>query len=305
MILLAPLFLIPAALCLALFVLRPVDGEGDDWRRVLSAPVLAFLRPEGALRARSFALLALAIVLAALASPALRAESADSHALDEGVLVLVDVSKSMELTDIRPDRMAAARAAILAISNEAAARPLALIAYAGDAFLIEPFAVDARQFNAFAAALEVGLVKPDGSNLERALALATSVISDSRVGKARLVLVSDGGGFSNATAVIAARLANDGHRLDVVAIADPATENPVTADFRLMGETAVAGHGVFASAGADGLVDLSPIRLRAGLFDAGALTTLSLRSTDWRNLSHYILLLALPALLLAFRQARR
>lgn len=304
MTLLHPLFLIPATCCLIAFLLWRNAGH-DDWARVASAPVLGFLRPDGVARGLNFGLLALAVVLAGLVSPSLRADNANAYALDEGIIVLADVSKSMSLDDIAPSRINAARAAALQISAEAGARPAALIAYSGDAYLLEPFAVDRRQFDAFAAALEVGLVPQEGSNLERALALARTVIDESGVGRVRLVIVSDGGGFSGDIIFIARRLAERGHRVDVVFTADPATTSPVVADVNLTRETAEAGGGVLVGATAGAAVDITPLDLSGSLLDQGGTRELALRSTDWRNLSHFILLLAVPAMLLAFWQARR
>lgn len=304
MTLLHPMFLIPALLCLAGFVIWRAAAASDDWARVMAKQVLDFLRPATGRTYFNFALLALAIVLAALASPALRADSASSNALDEGILVMVDVSKSMGLEDVRPSRINVARAIALQISAEAGARPTALIAYAGDAYLLQPFAVDRRQVDAFAAALEVGLVPQDGSNLERALALASTVIEQSEVGRVRLVIVGDGGGFGNDTGFIARGLAERGHRVDVVLTADPATTTPVAADVAAMQAAAGAGGGVFVAAGPEGAVDLGPLNLDAGLLQQGKTFEFVLRSTEWRNLSHFLLLLAVPALLLAFRQVR-
>lgn len=304
MTLLYPLFLVPAAVAFLAFFLWRTHGAADDWGRVLARPVLAFLRPRGGAGGLNFALLAMAVVFAALVSPSLRADSARSYALDEGIVVLADVSKSMGLDDIRPRRIAAARAAALQISGQAGARPVALIAYAGDAYLLQPFAVDRRQFDAFAAALDVGLVPHEGSNLERALALASSVINQSEIGRARLIILSDGGGFASETGFIARRLAGKGHRVDVMLLADPATVTPVSADTSAMQRAADAGGGLLVGVGVDGLADVAALGLSGSLLEQQPTVELALRSTDWRNLSHFLLLLAVPALLLAFRQAR-
>jgi Ca-activated chloride channel family protein len=100
--------------------------------------------------------LALAVVLTALASPSIRAETENSHALNEGIIVLMDLSKSMTVADIGIDRLTLARSAALAISKGADARPLALIVYAGDAYLAQPFSLDRRAFDTFVNSLDRG-----------------------------------------------------------------------------------------------------------------------------------------------------
>lgn len=304
MTLLMPLLLIPALLCLiAFFVWR--NRAGDDWAKVMSAPVLAWLRPAADASRFNFVWAALAIVFAALATPAIRAEDQNSYALDEGVLVVADVSKSMSLQDVSPSRIVAARSAILDISKRAGARPAALIAYAGDAYLLQPFASDRRQFDAFAAALDVGLIPVEGSNLDRALSLALSVIDQSGIGHARVVLVTDGGGFDVNTPALARRFASRGHELDIAFVAAPQTTAPVSADLGLIADTAAAGAGRLAGVNQSGVLDVERLALDAPYLVRGETVQLSLRSTDWKNQSHYLLLLAVPFMLLVFRQVRQ
>lgn len=295
--LLHPLFLLPAALCLAA-AWRWRFHAGDDWARIMEPRVLALLRPRTAAGRIDLALLTLALVLAALASPARKADAENSYALNDGILVLADVSKSMTLTDVRPSRMAAAREAVLAISAAAGARPAALIAYAGDAYLAEPFATDRRQFDAYARILAHGLIAAEGSDLARALALARAVIAQSGIAHARIVVAGDGGGLDPAIADIAARFAERGHRLDMVLVAGAAETNAAMAQ-----TVAAAGGGVAVRADADGNVDLGPLGLGSTLLPAGT-THLALLSSDWQNQSHYLLLLALPLMLLLFRRRR-
>lgn len=303
MTVLMPLLLAPALLCILAFMLLR-GGAADDWAKVIAAPVLAWLRPRAAGSRRDFIWLAMAIVFAALATPAIRAEGESSYALDEGVMVLADVSRSMSLEDVAPSRIVAARAAILEISAKAGPRPAALITYAGDAYLLEPFATDRRQFDAFASAIEVGMVPLEGSNLGRALSLALSVIDQSAIGHARIVLVTDGGGFDAETPAIARRFSQRGHRLDIAFVAAPQTTTPVAADISLIAAAAAAGNGRVVGLDKAGIADIAALRLDAPFLNNGNAVQLSLRSTDWRNLSHWLLLLAVPFMLLAFRQVR-
>lgn len=304
MTLLQPLFLVPATLCLAAaWWLRLRTGE-DGWARIMSAQVLAMLRPREGFRQIDLALVALAVVFAALTSPACKADVEDSYALSEGVLVLADISKSMTLTDVRPNRMSAAREAVLAISANASAQPTALIVYAGDAYVAEPFATDRRQFGAYAGALEHGLIPAEGSDLARALALARSVIAQSGVAHARVVLVTDGGGFGGSTPDIARRFAQRGHRLDVVLVARPETATPVAMDADLVERVAAAGGGTVLAVDGNGNVDLGPLQLGGTMLSLAGAARLSLLSTDWQNQSHYLLLAALPLMLRLFRRSR-
>jgi len=305
MTLLLPLFLVPAVASLvAAFIVR-TEGERDDWQRVLDRRVLAALRPAAPGASINLALVALAIVLAALASPSRRSEAQSSHAVAEGVIVLVDVSKSMEQVDVAPDRLAAARAAALAISKAAGARPVALIAYAGDAYLVEPLTVDRGAFDGVVAALDDGLIPQPGSVPSRALSLAASVLEQAGVGRARLVAVSDGGGFDSATVEIASRIAAHGHRLDAILVAPNYAAASREHDIAVFGQTIDAGGGVIAQLDIHGNVDIAALELELPYFAAPGATRLALMSTEWTNLSHYLLLLAVVPMVLLFRESRR
>ncbi|MGE0282681.1 MAG: VWA domain-containing protein [Rhizobiaceae bacterium] len=305
MTILLPFFLIPAVACLlAAFVFR-TNAERDDWQRVIDRRVMAALRPGIAGANINLAVLALAIVLAALASPSRRSEAQTSYAVAEGVIVLVDVSKSMSLTDISPDRLSVARTAAQMISKAAGARPMALIVYAGDAYLAEPFSADRGAYNGFVVALDNSLVPQQGSAPSRALSLAASILEQTGVGRARLIVLSDGGGFDGATAEVTTRIAAHGHRVDGVLIAPSDASTSTVGDVAAFDLAMRAGGGVIVRADADSTKAIAALQLELPYFATSAAARLALRSTEWQNLSHYLLLLAVVPMLLLFRESRR
>jgi len=306
MTLLWPFSLVPAGICaLALVWFRDNNGE-DDWRRVIDRRISAALRPGGAAGGGpSLALVALVIVLVALASPSIRVDADTAYVSNDGVVVLADISKSMTLDDIRPDRLSAARAAASAISAQAGARPVALIAYSGDAYLVEPFAVDRRQFGSMVGNLQYGLIPQEGSDVTRAMALAASVIEQSGMRNTRIVILTDGGGFDPASVDAARRLAARNHRVDVVRFSTPDAAERSTPDSQSIAQAADAGQGELIEAASDGNVDIASLEIATPLLSGGGISQLTLHSTDWRNMSHFLLLLAIAPVLLLFRRARR
>ena len=235
--LLRPLWLVPAAVLAALAVLLHRPPVRDGWRRVLSPAVLGWFEgrdgeaggsvrdPDGADRSSAgrrlparidLVLLAAALLAVALAAPATRQSDGDTWRHSTGWIVLADVSRSMTLDDTVPTRLSAMREVVLALSERAGARPLALALYAGDAFLAAPSAFDRRLVNEHAALLEYGVVPLDGSNLARALSLAESVAVDSGLVRARVFVLGDSGGTGKSGEAAARHLADAGHRVDVV-----------------------------------------------------------------------------------------
>ena len=303
MTLLAPLWLIPAAACLAAALFWRGGRSDDDWDKVIAAPLMAFLRPARSAR-RWFnpALAACALAFAGLAGPALPDAGARAFRHAEGWLVMVDVSRSMTLTDIRPTRLAAARETAIALSQDAGARATGLAVYAGDAFLAEPFAFDRRHYAALARSLEHGLVPVEGSDVARALSFAASVVSDAGLARARVFLLTDTGGILANAVATAAQFAARGHRIDIIAFADENADNPVPSDMTAAAELAQAGGGTLVQADSLGRVALADLTGDAPSGLAG-LTPAGMEPAGEALLSHWLLLAALPFMLVVIRRA--
>ena len=205
-----------AALAVAARARRPTGRDG--WHRVMSPAVLAWLGGDTARGARRerLPLVVAALVAVVLAAPATRRHDAESFRHSSGWIALVDVSRSMTLDDTLPTRLGAARETLLALSARAGARPIALILYAGDAFLVAPSTFERRLLEEQAALLEHGVVPLEGSNLARALSLASSVAVDGELLRARVFVLGDSGGSGKAAEAAARHLAEADHRVDVV-----------------------------------------------------------------------------------------
>jgi Ca-activated chloride channel family protein len=302
MTLLHPLVLLPAAAALAAYLLLRGRRGAGDWSRVLSPGVMRHLSAaSGGRGRRNPALLALALVLVALSSPAMRGPGGEAYMPDEGVLVVADLSRSMTLTDVSPSRLSALKSVARGIADAAGARPLGLIVYAGDAYVAQPFSRDRGQYASFVAALAHGTVAEEGSDVGRALALASSVVRQSGLAHARVVLVGDGGGIDAAATDLARQMKGRGARVDVVLTALADTAAPGAVDMSAVTSLAHAGAGTVAAATRIGAVDLVRLDL-AGDPVGGVYALLATEAMRWRNLSHYLLLCALPLLLLLFRR---
>lgn len=302
MTLITPLWMIPAAVFLAASLLWPGRRDGDDWHKVIAPPLLAFLRPRSKGRRRFHpALAACALAFAALAGPALPGADGRAFRHAEGWLVMVDVSQSMTLTDIRPSRLAAARDTAIALSQAAGARATGLAVYAGDAFLADPFAFDRRHYGALARSLEHGLIPVEGSDVARALSFAASVVSDAGLAHARVFLLTDTGGISANAIATAAQFAARGHRIDVIAFADESADNPVPADMTAAADLAEAGGGALVQADTLGRVALAQVTDGAASGGAG-LALAGMEPAGYALLSHWLLLAALPFVLAIFRR---
>jgi len=304
LVLLQPWWLLLAFVLLLLSCVFRGTVDTNDWQRVLTKPVFAFLNADSGNTIRwNFALWAATLVALAQTQPVIRHSDDDIWRHSIGWIAVMDVSRSMTLEDITPSRLSVARNALSTLSAESGSRPIGLIIYAGDAFLVAPPAFDKSIFNQHAALLDYGVIPAEGSNLARALSLATSVISDSQLIAARVFLLSDSAGIGN-DAMAAARYLNDsGHSLDVLLTGTPATAQSDAAETRVdlaaAQALATAGGGISVHASVFGEFDYEALKLgdQATASSHGDLHTLV-----WNNQSHWLLLGVIPLLLLVFRQ---
>lgn len=303
LVFLQPLWLIVSAtLALSIVFIQFRQGS-NDWSNVIAPPVLDFLGGQQRKHSRwNMALLAATLVALSLSQPVIRQSDNDTWRHSTGWIVVADVSRSMTLTDVVPSRLSALRVALIRLSEAAGARPISLILYAGDAFLVAPPAFDKSVFDEHAALLEHGVIPVEGSNLARALSLASSVIEGSQFINARVLLLTDSGGISKGSIAAAHFLADAGHQLDVLlfgAIEAAQVDDTATAvDAEGANSLAQSGNGRMVASDSFGVIDYSPLRLDD---QADPSTHSELKSLVWQLQSHWLLLLALPLILKLFR----
>ncbi len=301
---LQPVWLIIAiAMALASLALTPSKSV-SGWKTIIAPSVLKYLGGVRHYRSNiNIALIAATLTALSLSQPALRVSNDDTWRHSTGWVMVVDVSRSMTLNDIVPSRISAARETLATISQVAGARPVALILFAGDAFLVAPPAFDRSVFDEHAALLEHGVIPIEGSNLARALSLASSVIQGSQLIKSRVVLLTDTGGISKASIAAAKYLADDGHKVDVLVfgIDDTATASSVdtAVSHKAAEDIANAGNGQAYFSSRFGAIDLTSLDLTD---QADPSTHSDLKSLVWHLQSHWILLFIIPILFKLFRE---
>jgi Ca-activated chloride channel family protein len=194
----------------------------------------ALLRAAGALAARvapganrtrpaarlGLSLLGLALLALALARPqcGARTEVARQYGLD--LAIVLDASRSMLATDVRPDRLARAKLEVGALLDALPGDRVGLVVFAGDAFVACPLTSDHAAARLFLRGVRPEALPRQGTALARALAAGRDVLlaSESR-GRAKVALVvSDGEDHEGGVASAAQALAQDGIRLFALAV---------------------------------------------------------------------------------------
>ena len=307
MTLLHPWWLLPALLCVIAYFLIDSNTR-NDWRQVINKVVLRFLNSasvqsrSGKWSGRHPGFLYAAIAFLALSGPSIQSTDSQSFKHSQGWIVLADVSRSMTLEDIAPSRLSAMRDTALGLAERANTNSTTLIVYAGDAFIVAPPSFDTNNFNSTVSLLEYGVVPVDGSNVTRAFALALSVLESTGVAGSRLFVLSDTGGFNTNANAAVARLAQLGHQTDFILYGSDETSSETSFDLDIAQSMAESGGGQIVIADAIGGVNFTTLDLQSQSIDRELLTQSGITTLQWRNQSHWILLLGIPLLLLLFRR---
>ena len=306
-----------------LWLLRRRGYQGGNWRAVIDARLLPYvLSADGTSSANRLPwILGVVATLAiiALAGPTWEKRQQSMYQQRSALVVALDLSRSMDATDIRPTRLTRARHKIADILNLREEGQSALVVYAADAFAVTPLTSDVETILALLPNLETGLMPSQGTRADRALERALELFDNSAVRRGDVLLVTDGISDIEVQRIEALLEKHPGQRLSVLAIGT-ADGGPVplkNGDFlkdrqgaivitRLNAENmrhiARLGSGAFATISSDD-IDINALNyiMEARLDDSDA--QLSDRSANlWRELGPALLLFALPLAALAFRR---
>ncbi|MEJ1162012.1 VWA domain-containing protein [Prosthecomicrobium sp. N25] len=303
--LLRPWFLlaIPAVIAVAaLFGRRGLGLAG--WETAIDGPLRAALERMGRVVPGSGradrALAATAVLLAlALAGPAVERTDDGTFRNLDGVVLALDLSRSVATGGRLPEALTAARI----VAEQAGSRPVALVVFAGDAYVASSFTTDAESLGTTIAVLDGETVPDPGSRPERALALARRTLEEADVIAGDVVLVGDGGGLGAAALREAEAIAARGGRVHALAVPG----SPVAASG---GAEPSVGRGLLealarAGGGASGdIADPRPVADAVGGRRASRLAETGFAVLIWRDYGRLLLVLALvPALMLFRRRA--
>src|SRR5437667_3162418 len=137
-------------------------------------------------------------------------EEAKQRGLD--LVVAIDTSRSMLAEDVQPNRLARAKFAALDLMKEAKSDRLALIPFAGAAFLQCPLTLDEQAFRQSVEALEVGIIPVGGTALTEAIETALTAFKEGDNFKI-LVLFTDGEDHDSGALAAAEKAAKAGLKI--------------------------------------------------------------------------------------------
>lgn len=136
------LLLVPALAALVVLAWR---STGQGWRKLVSAKHQELVHRRSLWRTAlpaTFGLLALTCCLIALARPINGYREGGATATGRNLLIALDISRSMETEDVKPSRLAEARAAAYELIDALPGDKIGLIVFSGDADLVVPLTYD-------------------------------------------------------------------------------------------------------------------------------------------------------------------
>lgn len=188
------LALIPAIVFIVL-LLRNKLTQGN-WDNVCDAELLPYILQDKAGRQQhwTLAIMSIASVLAilALAGPTWERLPSPVFRNDAAVVIALDLSRSMNATDIKPSRLVRARYKIADLLTQRKDGLTALIVYAGDAFTVTPLTEDIHTINSQLNALTTDIMPSQGSNALAALQQAVELLKQAGQTQGGILLISDG-----------------------------------------------------------------------------------------------------------------
>ena len=221
---LRPLWLLALVpLLVALWRLAAHRDEADSWRRLVDPHLLphVLVGEKNTVRRLPLTLLGLGWMLAvvALAGPVWARLPHPVYQATAYRVLALDLSPSMDATDLRPSRLTHARFKVLDMLKRAQEGQTALLAYGVEPYVVSPLTSDARTIEAQVPSLKTQLLPIQGpKNTALALRKAGELLRQAGAPEGAIILITDGLAQPALAEKAAAALHHAGYRVSVLGV---------------------------------------------------------------------------------------
>jgi Ca-activated chloride channel family protein len=175
------------------------------------------------------------LIILATAGPSWSKQSYPMLESTSARIVALDLSRSMLVEDIKPNRLAQAVAAAGEVISTDFEGETGLVVFAGRAFVVSPLSRDAKTLLAFLDVLDPSTMPEDGTRIDLAISTAQDLLEASVAGSGQILIITAGASNDSTGAVQAAlTAANQGHRVSILAVGTAAGGPLLDLEGRLM-----------------------------------------------------------------------
>lgn len=140
----------------------------------------------------SFLMAAVILLALGLARPQTVKGSAVETTRGRNVLLALDLSRSMLVTDLKPDRLTQAKTLCYELIEALPNDRIGLVGFAGEPYLFAPLTVDHPAVRETIDQLDMDYIPVGGSNLQKALELSIKTLKETGQKENALVILTDG-----------------------------------------------------------------------------------------------------------------
>ncbi|MDH5517442.1 MAG: VWA domain-containing protein [Gammaproteobacteria bacterium] len=307
------------------WLLQRMQLQNKSWQSFCDKDLLPYLFEQTELKQKKrplyLLLLAGLLAITALAGPSWEKRPQPVFKKQSALVIILDLSRSMDANDIKPSRLGRAILKVEDILTQRKEGQTALIVFAADAFTVTPLTEDTGTISSQLKSLSTEIMPLQGSNASKAIALAQQLFKQTSQPHGHVLLITDG--VSEQTVAASSELIAPNYTLSVLGVgtaggapipladggffkdASGAIVVPKLNASRLQ-QLALAGSGSFRLLSADDS-DLNQLLqpLKRGLSDAldGEQTEQTAFNTDsWVEAGPWLLLILLPVAAFAFRK---
>ncbi|MBK8067380.1 MAG: VWA domain-containing protein [Rhodanobacteraceae bacterium] len=207
-------------LLLLLWVWRHRRAEPGAWQRAVDPHLLPHLLQRVEVRGTRLpsvlAMLVGTLAIMALAGPSWRVQPQPLWQREAPLVIALDLSAAIRATDLKPSRLAQARAKIDRLLAQRSGGQVGLLAYAGHAFTVAPITRDARTVQALLDSLSPDVMPVEGQRVDRAIAHALKLLRAADATRGEILLLSDRSDAAGEQAAAQARVG--GFRVSVIGV---------------------------------------------------------------------------------------
>ncbi|MDH5380197.1 MAG: VWA domain-containing protein [Cyclobacteriaceae bacterium] len=147
--------------------------------------------------------------LISLARPQKSNEKVEQWTEGIDIMLVLDISQSMQIEDFKPNRLESAKKTALDFINGRFQDRIGLVVFSGDAYSLSPLTTDYELLRSYIEDVNFEMIENRGTAIGSALAVATNRMRESESNSKVLILLSDGDNTAgNIDPIMAAKLAS-------------------------------------------------------------------------------------------------